>query len=287
MTLSLSNATNAQWQSKWRTSQVSKRDNWLNKPIFPRAETMPEWEHVLSHTHPWGQLTYTSNGVLTVVTDVGKFVIPPNKALWLPPNVAHETYCRFGGEFRSVYIDNQFVERIGTNVKTVEVSDLLRSLILAVCDWPHDYELTAKRQRLIDVFIDTLEEAPENQLMMPLTSDPRILPIVSELIAEPGSSKTLTQWGQQVGASGRTINRLFQAHLNMSFSAWRQKLKALKAVEMLATNMPHQHIAQQLGFESDSAFNTSFKKHFGISPGQFAKQHNKVRFVDEHKRLRK
>lgn len=276
MTASLSNKT----KSQWRSSSVSKRTGRLPKPIFPRAETMPEWEHVLPHTHPWGQLTYTSNGVLTVVTEVGKFVIPPNKALWLPPHTVHETYCRFGGQFRSVYIDNQFVERIGDEVKTVEVSDLLRSLILTVCEWPLDYAITEKRSRLLKVFIDTLEEAPENQLMMPLTSDPRILPIVSELLAEPGNNKTLTQWGEHVGASARTINRLFQAHLNMSFSAWRQKLKALKAVEMLAANVPHQQIAEQLGFESDSAFNTSFKKQFGVSPGQYAKQQNKVRFTN-------
>lgn len=257
--------------AQWRSTPQRFHKTELGRPILPRATNMPPWEHVLEHQHTWGQLAYTSNGVLTIFTPQGKFIIPPQQALWIPPTVPHESFCRYGGEFRSVYIDKKYTEVLGETPKSIDVDTLLRAMILEVCTWQDDYHLNDKTTRFIQVFIDRIEQAPENSFLMPLTQDSRLMPIVSELLAQPGNKLTLEQWGQQVGASSRTLNRLFSKQMNMGFSQWRQKLRAFKALELLEAGYKQQDIAFELGFESVSSFNTAFKKQFGTAPNLYLK----------------
>ncbi|MFC3033337.1 AraC family transcriptional regulator [Pseudoalteromonas fenneropenaei] len=230
---------------------------------------MHAWDHVKPHQHPWGQLAYCSNGVLTMVTDAGTFVVPPQQALWLPAGVWHESYCRYGGDFRSVYIDLSYQTQLGENTKLLHVDALLREMILEICRWPEDYALTPSTLRFVDVFIDRLQQAPSSHFFIPKPQDPRLALIISELHAHPGCTKTLEQWAEIVGASSRTLNRLFHQSFTMSFRLWKQNLRALRAVELLTEGQSQQRIAEQLGFASSAAFNSAFKKVFGTSPGRY------------------
>ncbi|WP_234401202.1 AraC family transcriptional regulator [Pseudoalteromonas sp. T1lg23B] len=258
--------------SNWNSIATRFKLKHLGKPVYPRASTMPPWQHVQTHQHTWGQLAYTSNGVLSIVTPEGNFVIPPDQALWLPPNLPHETFCRYGGYFRSVYIDEKYAPLLGGSAKLLHVDELLKAMILEICAWEPDYTLDDKTLRFIQVFVDRLESAPTSSFFMPTAQDDRLLPIISELHANPGCHKTLQQWGEEIGASTRTLNRLFAKSFAMNFSQWKQKLRALRAVEMIEAGHSQQYIAEQLGFESSSAFNTSFKKVFNCTPGQYLKR---------------
>ena len=86
MTDNLSNQTISNWVSVKTRFKLKE----LGKPIYPRATEMPPWQHVQTHSHTWGQLAYTSDGVLGVHTPEGKFVIPPDPVsythLTLPTN---------------------------------------------------------------------------------------------------------------------------------------------------------------------------------------------------------
>lgn len=256
----------------WHSVITRFKRKTLSRPIFPRPGHMPPWQHVQTHQHNWGQLAYTSNGVLTVVTPQGQFVIPPDQALWLPANLPHETFCRYGGQFRSVYIDDPYMARLGNNAKVLHVNNLLKAMILEICAWDEDYLLNERTERFINVFIDYLEHAPTSEFFIPSVQDKRLTPIISELHAHPGCHKTLMQWGHDVGASSRTLNRLFNKSFAMNFRQWKQKLRSLKAIEMLEAGHSQQYIATQLGFESSSAFNSAFKKALNITPGRYLKR---------------
>ena len=261
-----------QTQNPWQSVKARIKLTQIDKPVYPRPTTMPPWQHVQTHQHTWGQLAYTSNGVLTVGTPVGRFVIPPDQALWIPPNLPHETFCRYGGHFRSVYIEKKYVDVLGADAKILHVDDLLKAMILEVCRWPTDYALDDSTLRFVQVFIDRLKKAQTSAFFLPTAQDKRLIPIISELHANPGNPNTLEQWSEQVGASSRTLNRLFNKSFSMNFSQWKQKLRALRAVEMLEAGHTQQTIAEQLGFESSSAFNTAFKKAFNCTPGQYLKR---------------
>jgi len=102
--------------------------------------------------------------------------------------------------------------------------------------------------------------------------DKRLLPIIEALNQEPANKLTIEQWAVKVGASSRTLNRLFNQNYGMGFSRWKQKLRILKSLELLNSNIQLIDIAFELGYESTSAFITSFKKHLGCSPKRYLAQ---------------
>ncbi|MCG6289669.1 helix-turn-helix domain-containing protein, partial [Vibrio vulnificus] len=77
---------------------------------------------------------------------------------------------------------------------------------------------------------------------------------------------------KQVGASSKTITRLFKQDTGMSYQEWRQQWRVLKAIELLSTPLPVSEVAHQLAFSSDSAFIAFFKKQTGQTPLAFVMQ---------------
>ena len=224
---------------------------------------------IISHSHPWSQLSYSCVGVMHIETDAGVFVIPPEQALWLPPGMAHQHFCKNKVSYRSLYIDPILSEVLGNKVRPLTVDPLLKSLILEISNWPEDYEETAETQRFLLVLIDRLAMAKSNELFMPTIQDKRLLPIIETLNQEPANKLTIEQWALKVGASSRTLNRLFNQNYGMGFSRWKQKLRILKSLELLNSNSQLVDIAFELGYESTSAFITAFKKHLGCSPKKY------------------
>ena len=104
---------------------------------------------------------------------------------------------------------------------------------------------------------------------MPISQDRRLFAIIEALNQQPSNKLTLEEWAKKVGASSRTLNRLFNQNYGMGFSRWKQKLRILKSLELLTSNAPLANIAHELGYESTSAFITGFKKQLGCSPKKY------------------
>lgn len=204
-----------------------------------------------------------------IETNAGIFVIPPEQALWLPPGMAHQHFCKNKVSYRSLYIDPVLSEMLGNKVRPLTVDPLLKSLILEISNWPEDYEETEETQRFLLVLLDRLAIAKSNELFMPTIQDKRLFPIIETLNQEPANKLTIEQWALKVGASSRTLNRLFNQNYGMGFSRWKQKLRILKSLELLNSNSRLVDIAFELGYESTSAFITAFKKQLGCSPKKY------------------
>jgi AraC-like DNA-binding protein len=102
-----------------------------------------------------------------------------------------------------------------------------------------------------------------------LPTDKRLKTLCETLIADPASPLTLEDWAQRVGASGRTLARLFERDLGMSFSQWRQQVRLAHAAPLITRGLPMSAVAAELGYASQSAFSAMFKKTFGKSPSAF------------------
>ena len=89
------------------------------------------------------------------------------------------------------------------------------------------------------------------------------------LIADPASPLTLDDWAARVGASSRTLARLFEQELGMGFGQWRQQVRLAHAAPLIARGLPLSRVASELGYASQSAFSAMFKKTFGQSPRAF------------------
>ncbi len=265
MTLNLSNQTNSKWHKQKPGRQYAK----LPRAVVSIANEFNAWTLVESHSHPWSQLAYSSKGIMHIETNKGTFVIPPEQALWLPPHTEHKHYCRNPVSYRSFHIDPDWSKLLGNQVKPLTIDTLLKSIILEVSSWPKDYKETDQTHRLLRVMLDRLAAAPTSQLFMPNNYDKRLVQIVETLNLDPTNKWTIEQWAFQVGASSRTLNRLFNKSYGMGFSMWKQKLKILKSLEMLASDIPLTDIAYNLGYGSTSAFINGFKKQLNCSPKKY------------------
>ena len=80
---------------------------------------------------------------------------------------------------------------------------------------------------------------------------------------------TLADWARDIGASERTVARLFREALGMSYQQWRQQAILAHALPLLARGAPVSQVAAASGYASDSAFTAMFKAAMGQPPSQF------------------
>src|SRR5258708_3721149 len=95
--------------------------------------------HIPLHIHRRGQLLHAVSGVMRVETAEFAWILPPARALWLPPQKPHSVTMRGHLEMRTVYIDPSACEALPQQPVLVEISGLLRELILALLEEPVDY----------------------------------------------------------------------------------------------------------------------------------------------------
>jgi AraC-like DNA-binding protein len=152
----------------------------------------------------------------------------------------------------------------------LELSGLLREL-LAALEALDRSEQSPREHLLMEMILDEIPRCAEHPVRVPLPSDKRLKALCDALIADPGADLTLAGWASQVGASERTLARLFERELGMGFGHWRQQVRLAHAAPLIAGGMPLSQVAAQLGYASQSAFSAMFRKTFGCSPSRFFK----------------
>ena len=100
----------------------------------------------------------------------------------------------------------------------MNVSSLLKELILHACSFPRLNKKSPVQRRIIEIIADQLQAVRSVPLQLPQPSDSRALRVVQALLDEPGDRKTLERLCKECGASKRTIERLFIAETRMTSS---------------------------------------------------------------------
>lgn len=264
----------------WTKGKSGAYPEELARPILFRVYEMPENFFVEEHQHPWGQLVYASKGILKVNLPDASFIIPPERALWLPKYTPHEISTRYCASFRSLYIDNDWAKTLPGNTTSINVNALLRELIFTVTQWPVDYPVNSTNKRMLSVLIDQIQSASTAPLFLNMPKDKRLKKISSILNNDPANSTTLEKWSETIGATPRTLNRLFQKETKMGFVEWRQRLRILYSLERIDRGEAINLIALDMGYDSASAFITMFKKHMSCSPKKYFKASDKHSIID-------
>jgi AraC-like DNA-binding protein len=94
------------------------------------------------------------------------------------------------------------------------------------------------------------------------------------LFTNPGDHRTLEELCKDCGASKRTIQRLFLEETKMTFAKWRQQLRLLHGMELLASGEKVSAAALEAGYSSTSAFISMFRKQLGTPPPRYLKSGN-------------
>ncbi|GAB3575778.1 helix-turn-helix transcriptional regulator [Amycolatopsis endophytica] len=222
-------------------------------------------ERIDAHHHDEHQIIYAGSGVVTVTTDAGTWFAPGTRAIWVPAGCVHAHFAHGRLDLHMLGVPPD-TNPLGLDVPTVlSVSPLLRELILACTRDPDDG--SAERRRLRAVLLDQLRASPQQPVQLPTPADRRLADVCDLLHHDCADPRTLAQLGAVVGASERTLSRLFHRDLGMSFPQWRTQLRLYHALRLLAEDVPVTAVAHRCGWSSASAFIDVFRRAFGYTPG--------------------
>jgi AraC-like DNA-binding protein len=222
------------------------------------------------HSHPRAQFLYAEAGTMKVTTDRGAWIIPPHRAVWFPPNYPHQTGALSALEMRTLYISpNACPPKAPAIPCIVQVSPFLRELVRRATEMPVEYDEDGHEGRIITVLLDEINWSPAFAIAMPSLRDSRLITIEQALTSEPSSNRTLEEWATEVGASTRTLTRLFQRETGMSFRNWREQFRALTVLPRLVDGAPISTLAVEFGYETPAAFAAMFKRVMGVTPSQY------------------
>jgi AraC family transcriptional regulator, regulator of nimT len=260
--------------AKTITPAKYEANDFLERPITLRASDMKPGDKVAPHRHKWGQLAYASEGVMTVSTENGRWLVPQERAVWIPPDIAHSVQTNAQLKFRSVHISSDFSKKLPEKCKVIVVSALLKALIFRAVNIPKKYGSDTPNSRIMSVILDQLEEAEEAPLHLPLPTDRRLVRIAEVLLSDPANNSPLKILAKESGASERTLARLFKKETGLTFGKWRQQRRLLAAISLLTDGQTVTSVALDLGYESVSAFIAMFKAALGITPARYFKDDN-------------
>lgn len=228
------------------------------------------WFH--EHRHPAHQLAWAASGLLRVRTAASAWLLPPTLALWIPAGVPHATGAAgTAGAAGSAVLRSPYVTPEGCPVTwaeptVVEVNPLLRALIEHL--ERTDLDATA-RGRAESVLFDALAPVPVTSVSVVRPEDARARAVADALAARPWDGRTLREWGTAVGASARTLARVFHAETGLSFGQWRERLRMQLAMPLLADGMTVESVAHRVGYGTGSAFVAAFRRTVGVTPRRY------------------
>lgn len=221
------------------------------------------------HQHLRGQIFCIENGLVHVRTQEGSWLLPPHRAGWVPPGMPHMASISGVMSGWNVLVTPEAARALPSAPCVVGVSELMRALVRRAVGWSWQETLTAAQRRVTAVLLDELRNAPHEPLHLPMPTDRRLLRIAHAVLKAPGDARTLDAWAGWAGLSPRSLTRLCQAELGMSFAQWRQQAGLVHALESLARGESVASVADALGYATPSNFIAMFRRAFGESPARY------------------
>ncbi|MGQ3887499.1 AraC family transcriptional regulator [Legionella sp. CNM-1927-20] len=224
------------------------------------------------HCHRKGQLLYCSRGVTHFYCQGRYFLLPPSKAAWIPPNVKHDVYSASKVSYRSLYIDVKQFLQLPDAMQILQVEPLLKLMIEKFCFIKPGYTKDSPEFRLATVIVDFINQAITLPLSLPKPLDKRLNKIFQAILQTPGEAKSVNDYAQMVNITARTLNRITQKEIGMSFEKWRLELRLMHAFALLERGYSVTQVSQCLGYSNDSSFIARFKQWAGETPAQYRRK---------------
>jgi AraC-like DNA-binding protein/mannose-6-phosphate isomerase-like protein (cupin superfamily) len=224
------------------------------------------------HTHEQAQLIHAIEGVMIVRVEDGSWVVPPGRAVWVPGGTRHEIEMTGDVRMRSLFVAHEVRPSLPRECRVIEVSTLLRELIVTAHDLPADYDLSHRAGRVLALILDEIEIAPPLALHVPMPGHPALAALCRKLIRDPSESVTLAAWARAAHMNERTLARVFRRETGMTPGAWCRHARLLLSLPRLAAGVSILELALEHGYDSPSAFAAMFRKELGAPPTAYLRR---------------
>jgi AraC-like DNA-binding protein len=246
-----------------------ENQDWRGSPIIGLDDEYSPGFVDPRHSHSRAQLLYASSGVMSVTVDDAVFVVPPQRAVWLPSGVEHEVSCRGHVSLRTLYFDEALTGMAGRGCEVVEVSDFLKALVIEMSRFGHSYSDRDREMRIAQVLIGELKQMQTAPYRAPMPRDPRLLRVCRMIVDDPAGQQDIDELAAIAGMSRRTFTRQFKVEVGMGLAVWRQQVRIMSALSMLAAGEPVTSVSFAVGYDSPSAFTAMFRKSLGMAPSEY------------------
>jgi AraC-like DNA-binding protein len=252
--------------SKKRQRAIFEKSCDSRSEITTLTRDYPAGHQIPLHFHDRDQIVYASRGVMTVRTSNGAWVVPTHRAVWIPAKTPHTITMSGTVAMRTLYLKQRLAAALPRDCCVLNVPRLLHELVLHACAFVALKRKIKSQRHLIDLLLDQLEVVEMVPLQLPNPVDRRAWRIAETLLADPSDRRPLQNLCKGSGASKRTVERLFQDEVGMTFGRWRQQLRLMQALRLLAERKQVTYAALEAGYSTPSAFIYMFRKILGTTP---------------------
>ena len=256
------------------------------RPCARKLHRLSADTQVVPHHHAWGQVALSTTGVVRLTVEHGTYIVPPSRALWIPPGVEHAVTVVEDAELRTLYLHQprgrsarRRAQRRGRMAPMPRARGVGRCCARWCSRWtcapdgaepPPDADGLQRERRLSARWCSTSCAAPARcALGVDLPADKRLRALCEAVLDDPTRHATLDGWARDSGASARTVARLFRSELGTIVRAVAPAGAAGARAGLAARKMPMATIAAELGYASPSAFSAMVRRSVGAPPRAF------------------
>lgn len=215
-----------------------------------------------------GEFVYSYNGVIQVMVEEERYLVPPQYGIWIPPCREHVGLNRREVLQSSLYVRNDLCRALPETPQALLVSPFMRSILDHARKTRDDF-CSEKHQRLLRVLLDELAETPCAGTFLPASEDAVLRGILHYLEEHPEDNRSVDELAREAGATERTLARKCARDLGMPLTEWRNRMRVVKAIAMIKEGNTVDAIANAFGYSSASAFIAMFKKLTGATPAAY------------------
>ncbi len=226
-----------------------------------------------SHQHDKAQLLLVYGGIAYLQTNEKDFYIPSNHYIWIPKNYPHNLMFNT----QDLYIINLYFPSDGVSgfydeLGIYPVSKLLSEMLSFSEKWQGDYYKGSWEFEFLTTLRNVLskENLKKFSIQLPTTDDQRLNAIIDHVRNRLREDLSLDTIAQQFGMSVRSLTRLFQTKLHITFIQYLKMLRIIRAMELIKdTDLNITEIAYEVGYSNISAFSNNFQQLTNMRPSEF------------------
>lgn len=229
-------------------------------------------DHLITlHRHSRAQLLNVQRGLVMVSTPLGRWLVPPDHAMWIPAGVEHSVEMLGDVRMRSIYIDPTSVSPGRDQLTVLAMTELMNALATIAVEQDSRQGSDPRTELAMQLLVIEIAHLPLRQLVLPLPQDERLAKLCLAFIANPESNASIDIWAGHLGMSRRTFTRFFRQQMGGGLSAWRQQACLFAALPRLSAGEPVTVVAMDVGYSTIAAFTAMFTRTMGISPRSYVK----------------